>query len=108
MSEDEGAKRFKGNVGLDGILNLNILGLNLKDLLGSEGLEELQKKLGDKLSVEYDVKVDHVAKAAVGPEKKIRVLTMTKEQVKEAIEKLDKERRELEETERQLQEEEKK
>jgi len=112
------------------IFDLKIFGMSMMDLIGNldemrEGIitkrDELQRKLGDKVRVDLDVRVrgltgertistagaawSDLLRERIEWRKRLPTLKLTKEQVREAIQELEKEKRELEEAEKQRSEE---
>lgn len=113
------------------IFDLKIFGMSMMDLIANldemrEGIitkrDELQRNLGEKVRVDLDLRVrgltgertistagtawSDLLRERIEWRKRLPTLKLTKEQVREAIQELEKEKRELEEAEKQRSEEE--
>lgn len=113
------------------IFDLKIFGMNMMDLIANldetreriiAKRDELQKKLGDKVRVDFNVRVggltgdrtistpgtawSDLARERVEWRKRLPMLKLTKEQVRQAMQELEKEKQELEKTEKQIDDEE--
>ncbi len=112
------------------LLDLKIFGINLGDFLKNidetrerilAQREELRKKLGDNVKIDFDIKVgglagehrvssggghwNELAREKIEWRRRVPTLKITKEDIKRAKEELEKEKQELEKAEKELEKE---